>query len=227
MAISGAASIPGGFRCFGLTRRSNLPPGGDPDRFDWNLMSARLFLGIVNAQEPAMQNGKNLKELFTETLKDIYFAEKQILRALPKMAKQAESPELKQAFETHRDQTEGHIERLNEVFEQLGRPARGKTCEAILGIIDEAKEIMEEFKGAEALDAGLAVIRPGGRALRDRPLRHAQDLGAANSGLTTPRSFSTRRCRKRSKTDKLLTKLATSSSQQESGLSTRVRSVRE
>ena len=99
---------------------------------------------------------KNLENLFSETLKDIYFAEKQILRALPKMAREAASPELKQAFETHRDQTEGHVERLNEVFEQLGRPARGKTCEAILGIIEEAKEIMDEFKGAQALDAGLA-----------------------------------------------------------------------
>ena len=94
-----------------------------------------------------MPNQKNLKDLFSETLKDIYFAEKQILRALPKMAKEAVSPELKRAFETHREQTEGHVERLNEVFEQLGRPARGKTCEAILGIIDEAKEIMEDFKG--------------------------------------------------------------------------------
>ena len=99
---------------------------------------------------------KKLEDLFFETLKDIYFAEKQILRALPKMAREASSPELKQAFETHRDQTEGHVERLNEVFEQLGKPARGKTCEAILGIIEEAKEIMEDFKGAEALDAGLA-----------------------------------------------------------------------
>lgn len=99
---------------------------------------------------------KNLEDLFSETLKDIYFAEKQILRALPKMAREAASPELKQAFETHREQTEGHVERLNEVFEQLGRPARGKTCEAILGIIEEAKEIMDEFKGAQALDAGLA-----------------------------------------------------------------------
>ena len=98
---------------------------------------------------------KNLEDLFSETLKDIYFAEKQILRALPKMAREAASPELKQAFETHRDQTEKHVERLNEVFEQLGRPARGKTCEAILGIIEEAKEIMDEFKGAQALDAGL------------------------------------------------------------------------
>jgi ferritin-like metal-binding protein YciE len=72
-------------------------------------MGPSLFLDIANAQEPAMQNGKNLKELFSETLKDIYFAEKQILRALPKMAREAASPELKQAFETHRDQTEGHV----------------------------------------------------------------------------------------------------------------------
>ena len=120
---------------------------------------------------------KNLEDLFSETLKDIYFAEKQILRALPKMAREAASPELKQAFETHRDQTEGHVERLNEVFEQLGRPARGKTCEAILGIIEEAKEIMDEFKGARSARRRPRVIRPGGRALRDRTLWHAQDLG--------------------------------------------------
>src|ERR1700685_4856567 len=72
------------------------------------------------------------------------------------MPHESSSPERKQASDTHRDQTEGHVERLNEMFEQLGKPARGKTCEAILGIIDEAKEIMEDFKRAEALDAGLA-----------------------------------------------------------------------
>jgi ferritin-like metal-binding protein YciE len=99
----------------------------------------------------------NLEELFAEMLKDIYFAEKQILRALPKMAKQAASPELRRAFETHREETETQVERLDRIFEGMGRPARGKTCEAILGIIDEAKEIIEEFKGADALDAGLAA----------------------------------------------------------------------
>ena len=101
------------------------------------------------------ESKKNLEDLFSETLKDIYFAEKQILRALPKMAREAASPELKQAFETHREQTEGHVERLNEVFEQFGRPARGKTCEAILGILEEGKSIMEDFKDTPALDAGL------------------------------------------------------------------------
>jgi ferritin-like metal-binding protein YciE len=98
---------------------------------------------------------KDLKELFQEGLKDIYFAEKQILRALPKMSKAAHTDELKQAFETHRQQTEGQIERLDNVFELIGKAPRGKTCEAIIGMINEAKEIMEEFAGSEALDAGL------------------------------------------------------------------------
>ena len=104
-----------------------------------------------------MSKNTKLDELFTETLKDIYFAEKQILRALPKMAKEATSPELKEAFETHREETENQVERLNQIFESMGRPARGKTCEAIIGIIDEAKEFMDEFRGENALDAGLVA----------------------------------------------------------------------
>ena len=100
---------------------------------------------------------KGLEELFTDTLKDIYFAEKQILRALPKMAKSASSQELSQAFEKHREETEGHVERLEEIFETMKKPARGKTCDAIIGIIEEGKEIMEEYAGEPALDAGLAA----------------------------------------------------------------------
>ena len=98
---------------------------------------------------------KNLNDLFLDTLKDIYFAEKQILKALPKMAKAARSDKLRAAFEKHHDETEGQIERLEQVFELLDKPARGKTCEAIQGILDEGKEIMDEYKGTEALDAGL------------------------------------------------------------------------
>lgn len=98
---------------------------------------------------------KTLNDLFHETLKDIYYAEKQILRALPKMAKAAQSPSLKAGFEQHAEETQGQIERLEQVFEILGKPARGKTCEAILGIIEEGKSIMEDFKGTQALDAGL------------------------------------------------------------------------
>ena len=96
-----------------------------------------------------------LEELFLDTLKDIYYAEKQILKTLPKMAKAAQTQELKQAFLTHREETEGQVERLGQVFELLGKPARGKTCQAILGIIEEGQEIMDEYKDKSALDAGL------------------------------------------------------------------------
>ena len=156
-----------------------------------------------------MPNRKTLEDLFLETLKDIYFAKKQILRALPKMAKEASSPELKQAFETHRDQTEGHVERLNEMFEQLGKPARGKTCEAILGIIDEAKEIMEDFKGAEALDAGLAS---SAQAVEHYEIARygtlktwAQELGHNDAAKLLDQTL-----QEEIKTDQLLSKLATS-----------------
>lgn len=98
---------------------------------------------------------KTLNDLFLDTLKDIYYAEKQILKALPKMAKAATAPELKEAFEKHRDETETHVERLTEVFEIIGKAPRGKTCDAILGIIEEGKSIIEEFEGTPALDAGL------------------------------------------------------------------------
>ena len=98
---------------------------------------------------------KDLHDLFLDTLKDIYFAEKQILKALPKMAKAATSDKLRAAFEKHHGETEGQIERLEMIFELLDKPARGKTCDAILGILDEGKEIMDEYKGASALDAGL------------------------------------------------------------------------
>jgi ferritin-like metal-binding protein YciE len=102
-----------------------------------------------------MATDKTLDDLFLDTLKDIYFAERQILKALPKMARAAQSPEGKAGFLQHRDETQGQIERIEQVFEILGKPARGKTCEAIQGILSEGEEIMEEYKGSVALDAGL------------------------------------------------------------------------
>ena len=102
-----------------------------------------------------MAEAKTLDDLFLDTLKDIYYAEKQIVKTLPKMAKAAESEELRAGFEQHLVETEGHVERLEQVFELLGKPARGKTCDAILGIIEEVKSIIEDFKGTPALDAGL------------------------------------------------------------------------
>ena len=102
-----------------------------------------------------MAEEKTLDDLFLDTLKDIYFAEKQIVKALPKMAKAAQSPDLKAGFEQHLEETHGHVERLEQIFELLDKPARGKTCDAILGILEEGKSIMEDFKGTIALDAGL------------------------------------------------------------------------
>jgi len=98
---------------------------------------------------------KDLNDLFHDTLKDIYYAEKQILKALPKMAKAAQSDKLRAAFEKHYGETEGQVERLEQIFELLDKPARGKTCDAIQGILEEGKEIMEEYKGSPSLDAGM------------------------------------------------------------------------
>ena len=102
------------------------------------------------AKEP-----KTLDDLFHDTLKDIYFAEKKILATLPKMAKAAQSEELKAAFEKHLTETEGQIERLEKVFAVIEKKPQGKTCAAIIGITEEGAEIMEEYKGSPALDAGL------------------------------------------------------------------------
>lgn len=98
---------------------------------------------------------KTLHDLFHDTLKDVYYAEKKILGTLPKMAKAAQSEELKAAFLKHRDQTEGQVERLVEVFGIIDEKPVGKKCPAIEGILEEGSEIMEEYKGTAALDAGL------------------------------------------------------------------------
>jgi ferritin-like metal-binding protein YciE len=100
---------------------------------------------------------KGLENLFLDGLKDLYYAEKKILRTLPKMAKSAESDEVSAAFEKHRAETEKQVERLEQVFELMDKPARGKTCPAIDGIIEEGSEILEEYKGAPAIDAGLVA----------------------------------------------------------------------
>jgi ferritin-like metal-binding protein YciE len=103
----------------------------------------------------SQQAEKQLDELFVETLKDIYYAEKKILTALPKMAKAAQSEELAAAFEKHANETDVQIQRLEEVFSMVDESPKGKTCEAINGLIDEGKEIMSDFKNSPAHDAGL------------------------------------------------------------------------
>jgi ferritin-like metal-binding protein YciE len=105
------------------------------------------------AKEP-----KQLDDLFHATLKDIYFAEKKILATLPKMTKAAQSPDLKKAFEKHREVTEGHVQRLEQVFGLIEAKSQGKTCDAILGIVKEGEGVMEEYKDSPALDAALLAV---------------------------------------------------------------------
>ena len=100
---------------------------------------------------------KTLEDLFLDGLKDIYYAEKKIVKTLPKMAKGAESEEVAAAFERHLAETETQVERLEQVFDLLGKAARGKTCPAIDGIIEEGSEILQEYKGVPAIDAGLVA----------------------------------------------------------------------
>jgi ferritin-like metal-binding protein YciE len=100
---------------------------------------------------------KLLSELFHDTLKDVYFAENRILKTLPKMAKAAHSKELKAAFVKHEKETRGQVKRLEQVFKIFGKKPQAKKCEAIMGITKEGAEIMADYKGMPALDAGLAA----------------------------------------------------------------------
>jgi ferritin-like metal-binding protein YciE len=162
----------------------------------------------TSGENPMAKQPKDLNDLFHETLKDIYFAEKQILRALPKMARAANSEDLRQAFELHRTQTEGQIERLESVFEIIGKTPRGKTCDAIIGILDEGKEVMEDFAGSDALDAGLLA---GAQAVEHYEISRygtlrawAEQLGLADAVPLLEATLEEER-----KTDQILSKLAT------------------
>jgi ferritin-like metal-binding protein YciE len=98
---------------------------------------------------------KTLEDLFHESLKDVYYAERKILTALPKMAKAVNSNDLRVAFEKHAKETEGQVQRLQQVFKMIRQDPKGKTCPAILGLVEEGEEVMEEFEDSVALDAGL------------------------------------------------------------------------
>ncbi|MDG5493458.1 ferritin-like domain-containing protein [Niveispirillum sp. BGYR6] len=151
---------------------------------------------------------KELTDLFHETLKDIYYAEKQILRALPRMAKNAQSEELRQAFEQHRSETEGQIERLDKVFDLIGKAPRGKTCDAIVGIIEECKEVMEDFSGSAALDAGILAAA---QAVEHYEISRYGTLRtwAQQLGLEEAADLLSQTLEEEKRTDALLSKLAT------------------
>ena len=150
---------------------------------------------------------KTLQDLFHETLKDIYHAEKQILKALPKMAKAANSDQLRQAFEKHRTETEGQVERLEQIFEILGKPARAKPCEAIQGLVEEGKEVMEDFKDSAALDAGLLA---GAQAVEHYEISRygTMKAWALQLGMRDAAKLLDRTLEEEKKTDEALTRLA-------------------
>jgi ferritin-like metal-binding protein YciE len=157
---------------------------------------------------------KTLETLFHDSLRDILYAERKISRALPKMARSVKSEELKQAFQQHKEETDGQIERLQQVFEMLGKRAQGKTCPAIDGILEEGEEIMESFKDSQALDAGIVA---SAQAVEHYEIcrygtlkRWAEVLGMADAARLLDQSL-----QEESKTDEMLTQLADASVNQE------------
>jgi ferritin-like metal-binding protein YciE len=159
-------------------------------------------------QSKSKQQDRQLDELFHETLKDIYYAEKKILTALSKMAKAAQSEELSAAFEKHAEETEAQIERLEQVFSMIDESPKGKTCEAINGLLDEGKEIMSDFKNSPAHDAGLLAAAQAVEHYeisRYGTLRAwAQKLGLQDAVRLLDETLAEEK-----KTDEALTKLAT------------------
>lgn len=150
---------------------------------------------------------QTLDALFHETLKDIYYAERKIGTALRKMARAAQNPDLKAAFETHEQETQAQYERLSDVFEAIGKRPRGKTCDAIEGIIAEAQEIMDDFKGSPALDAGLLAAA---QAVEHYEMARYGTLKAwaAQLGLSDAESLLDQTLQEEAATDEILTGLA-------------------
>ena len=152
---------------------------------------------------------KNLNALFLDTLKDIYYAEKQIYKALPKMAKAAQSDELRAAFEKHHGETEGHIDRLEQIFELMDKPARGKKCDAIEGILEEGEQVMDEYDDTPALDAGLLAAA---QAVEHYEISRYGTLKswAGKLGLKAAVSLLDETLSEEKKTDETLSKIAVS-----------------
>lgn len=153
---------------------------------------------------------KTLEDLFHETLKDIYYAERKILRALPKMARGAQSSDLKAAFQKHEEETQGQVDRLQQVFELIGKPARGKTCPAIDGIIEEGEEALQAFSNSPALDASLVAAAQAVEhyeiARYGTLLRWAQVMGMKDAAKLLEQTL-----QEESMTDESLTQIADSS----------------
>lgn len=157
---------------------------------------------------------KTLKDLFLENLKDIYYAERKILVALPKMAKAVNSDDLRAAFELHVTETEGQVERLKQVFKLIGEDPKGKTCPAILGLVEEGEEVMEDFEDSPALDAGLLS---GAQAVEHYEMARYGTMIAWANQLKMPEAAKLlqQTLDEEKKTDATLSKLATAAINQQ------------
>lgn len=160
------------------------------------------------------KNLKTLDELFHDTLKDMYFAEKRILTTLPKMSKAAHNSDLKAAFDKHRGETERQVDRLEQVFSIIGKKPQGKTCAAIIGITEEGAEIMSDYKGSPALDAGLLA---GAQAVEHYEISRYGTLRtwAEELGLDEAASLLQETLDEEEATDKALTQIAKTAVNQE------------
>lgn len=150
---------------------------------------------------------KDLKDLFYHLLKDVLYAEKQIIRNLPKMAKQVQSEELKQAFQQHRDETQVQVERLEQIFEMIGKAPRAETCEAIVGLVEEAKEVMEDAGDPETRDAGVLAAA---QAVEHYEIARYGTLAAwaEELGMKDAAKLLRETLEEEKKTDQLLSKIA-------------------
>lgn len=118
-------------------------------------MAAKDQMEMKSMENSKGEKGKGLDALFEHGLKDMYYAEKKILRSLPKMIKAAEDPALKQALEKHREETTGQIEVLEQVFDMIGKRAKAEKCDAIDGILEEATSLLEDFGSSRTGDAAI------------------------------------------------------------------------
>ncbi len=161
---------------------------------------------------PAKQ--KELNDLFLDMLKDVFHAEKQLLRALPKMARATKNEELRNALNTHREETQGQVERLEQMFEMVGKRAQGKPCEAMMGLVAEGQEIMEEYKDSPALDAGMIAAQ---QAVEHYEIARYGTMRtwAQQLGMTDAIPLIEQTLEEEKKTDQLLTELAERTANQE------------
>jgi ferritin-like metal-binding protein YciE len=138
-----------------------------------------------------------MDELFHALLQDVYFAEKQLLKALPKLAKKSTNGKLQEAFTTHRDETEGHVERLEKVFEAIGKKPRGKTCDAILGIIAEGEQVIDKVDDEAVRDAGILAAAQAADTMRSRAMERCA-RGRSSSASKRRWASSAKRWRRKS-----------------------------